>query len=214
MTDTPRLLYVADAMCSWCYGFAPVLAAFLAQHPELPVTLVQGGLRPGRAAQVVDDDLRQYLAGAWAGVARTTGRAIDRELPPLGWRYDSEPAARAVAAVRRQHPGQALAYFRRVQDAFYGRGEDVTDFAVLGALAGELGLDRPALARLLADESLGQDTLADYRRARALGVRGFPSLFLEQDGQPRPLAAGYRPLADLERALAPYRCAGAQSPSG
>ena len=41
MTDaSPRLIYFADAMCSWCYGFQPVVAAiravaeFACEHAE------------------------------------------------------------------------------------------------------------------------------------------------------------------------------------
>ena len=42
-----RLLYVMDPMCSWCWGFAPVAAALIAQAADagVPTRLVVGGLR-------------------------------------------------------------------------------------------------------------------------------------------------------------------------
>jgi len=44
----PHLIYFADPMCSWCWGFAPVIAQVRERYGEaLPVRLVLGGLRPG-----------------------------------------------------------------------------------------------------------------------------------------------------------------------
>jgi len=44
-----QFVYFADPMCSWCYGFAPVIAA-LAERFEgrLGLQLVMGGLRAGQ----------------------------------------------------------------------------------------------------------------------------------------------------------------------
>lgn len=49
---TARLIYVMDPMCSWCWGFAPVAAALIAQAAEAGVStrLVPGGLRSGGSA--------------------------------------------------------------------------------------------------------------------------------------------------------------------
>ena len=44
----PHLVYFADPMCSWCWGFAPVINAIRGRYGErLPVRLIVGGLRPG-----------------------------------------------------------------------------------------------------------------------------------------------------------------------
>jgi len=44
-------------------------------------------------------------------------------------------------------------------------------------------------------------TRAEFQRAGAMGVTGFPTLFLEQDGEYTVLARGYVPLERLEAAL-------------
>ena len=46
--EKPHLLYVADPMCSWCYGFSPVIGAVAGHFGDrLPVRLLMGGLRAG-----------------------------------------------------------------------------------------------------------------------------------------------------------------------
>ena len=48
--QTPRLIYFADPMCSWCYGFSPVIAQIRQTFGRaLPIEVVMGGLRPGNA---------------------------------------------------------------------------------------------------------------------------------------------------------------------
>ena len=46
-----RLVYVMDPMCSWCWGFAPVVEALAGQARQAGVAmhLVAGGLQIGRA---------------------------------------------------------------------------------------------------------------------------------------------------------------------
>jgi len=73
-----QFVYFADPMCSWCYGFAPVIAA-LAERFEgrLGLQLVMGGLRAGHAAPMRDgfrplDDLLEPLEPWWAAGAPAT----------------------------------------------------------------------------------------------------------------------------------------------
>ena len=46
--NEPHLIYFSDPMCSWCYGFSPVIEEIRRAYGRaLPVRLVMGGLRPG-----------------------------------------------------------------------------------------------------------------------------------------------------------------------
>ena len=66
MSDTaplPRhLLYFADPMCSWCYGFAPVIHT-LSEHftDRLPLRLVMGGLRAGIKKIIIPEKNKKDL---------------------------------------------------------------------------------------------------------------------------------------------------------
>ena len=46
-----RLVYFADPMCSWCYGFSPVIGAIAERFEgRMPLDLVMGGLRAGNTS--------------------------------------------------------------------------------------------------------------------------------------------------------------------
>jgi putative protein-disulfide isomerase len=63
-SERKHLVYFADPMCSWCYGFAPVMSALEQQFRErLPLRLVMGGLRAGNTRPMRPED-KEYLRDA------------------------------------------------------------------------------------------------------------------------------------------------------
>ena len=45
MTSDLEFIYVGDPMCSWCWGFAPVLERMTEVY-EIPIRVVVGGISP------------------------------------------------------------------------------------------------------------------------------------------------------------------------
>ena len=71
--DGLQLIYFADPMCSWCYGFSPVVRAMRQRFGEvLPMRLIMGGLRPG-TADPMPEAARRNLVRHW-GRDRGDGR--------------------------------------------------------------------------------------------------------------------------------------------
>jgi putative protein-disulfide isomerase len=203
-TAPPRhLLYVADPMCSWCYGFAPVIEG-LAEHfgDRLPVNLMMGGLRAGNTSPMTPED-KQSISGHWRKVAAATGQPFDYGLFERdGWIYDTEPACRAVVTMRLLNPRLALAYKSRVQQAFYAENRDTTAEPVLADIAAEAGVDREMFFAELVSPEARNATFRDFLTAQESGIRGFPTL-LAGDGTGNYLVVtnGYRPLDGLPDAL-------------
>jgi len=71
----PEFIYVADPMCSWCWGFAPVSKRLHAEYAAtVGLRLVLGGLRPGAAAVTLDATLQTHLREHWTAVQERTGQ--------------------------------------------------------------------------------------------------------------------------------------------
>lgn len=204
MATTPpiRLVYVGDPMCSWCWGFAPVLEALRARH-GLPVDVIVGGLRPGPEAQPLDDRLRGFLREEWTRIHEATGQPFDMStLDREDWVYDTEVADMAVVAMRRLREDLTLPFFFRVQRAFYAEAVDVTDPGVYPALARDVGADPDAFTAALTEGTAKEDAWADFGLARQMGVKGFPTLMASDGERLLLLTYGYRPLAAVEAMLA------------
>lgn len=200
---TPDLefVYVGDPMCSWCWGFAPVLER-LDQRYDVPIRTIVGGLRPGDSAEPLDDRMRRILAHHWEQVEDASGQPFDHSfLDREGWVYDTEPSCRAVVAMREIAPAETLRWFARIQRAFYAEGDDVTDLDTFPDLLDGFDVDRDKYIEVLyADETL-EHTREDFALAHRLGVLGFPTLLLRQGDELGVLTRGFVPFEHLEPRL-------------
>lgn len=197
-----ELVYFADPMCSWCYGFAPVVAA-IEQHVRgrLPLRLVMGGLRAGQTRPMRDED-KEYVRNAWTRVNAATGQPFDLSFfEREAFVYDTEPACRAVVTMRALDPSRALAFMARIQTAFYAENRDVTSTEVLADLAVEEGRDRDAFVAALLSPDVRNETFRDFLIAQELGIHGFPTLIVGGARRYALVTNGYRPLDGLPEAL-------------
>ena len=203
-----RLIYVADPMCSWCYGFGPQLADLRKRLTDtlgapIPVTLITGGLRPGQREPLAAEK-REEILHHWHAVVERSGMPFDQS-PEVAMRrdgfvYDTEPACRATVLVR-EHWGEqderVLAVFHDIQRAFYAEGRDTTRADVLREIAVAHGIDRARFDTAFDSEVLRHETREDFRLSRRWGINGFPSLLAELDGTLYQIGRGYAPSAAL-----------------
>jgi putative protein-disulfide isomerase len=141
-----RLVYFADPMCSWCYGFSPVIAALADRFEDrLPLDVVMGGLRAGNTEPMRGKD-KEFIRSAWMRVGAATGQPFDMAFfDREGFVYDTEPACRAVVTARRLMPRMALPFMARIQQAFYAENRDMTAADEIAGVAEEAGFDHPRL---------------------------------------------------------------------
>ena len=203
-----NLIYVGDAMCSWCYGFVQPLDALLADPQDaapLQLALVMGGLRPF-TTEAITPARADELAGHWHRVAEASGQpfaqAPNTALHIPGFVYDTEPAARATVTVRSLWPKQVWRYFKAVQHAFYAEGRNVTDPGVLADIAEPFGIPRAEFAHAFASPAMRDATLRDFQQSQAWGVRGFPTLVAEHGDHLHLVGSGFMPIDTLRERLA------------
>lgn len=205
-----HLLYIADPLCSWCYGFGPELAKLVARHPGARVDLLMGGLRPYNR-EPMSEVFRSMLLEHWNHVAKASGLPFSRTAIDLpGFIYDTEPACRAVVAARTLDAPRALPFMKAVQAAFYRDGRDATDDTVLADIAAESGYERRAFATAIESGPMREATRDDFARSQSMGVGGFPTVALVRDAQLYLVTSGYATddvldyrIAEIERRVAP-----------
>jgi len=175
------LYYVHDPMCSWCWGFAPVLKDLLEKLPDgIRVQRLLGGLAPDTAAPM-PKDMRQTIEATW--------RRIQETIPGTVFNYDfwthcsprrsTFPVCRAVIAARMQDAAFDVRMTRAIQLAYYTRAQNPSDDATLVELAGELDLNMPAFITALQSEPVQQQLLTEIELSRQLHATSFPSLVLK-----------------------------------
>lgn len=193
MSDASQLIYVHDPMCSWCWGFRPVLETLVSRlEPEIPVSRLLGGLAPD-SDQDMPQDMQQYLQQTW--------RQIQQRIPGTAFNFDfwqrckprrsTWPACRAVIAARQLDPSAEDSMIRAIQYAYYVEARNPSDTQTLIALADKLGLDVAQFASLI-DATSTQATLqSEMAAARRMGADSFPSLRFLHKGRHWPITVDY-----------------------
>jgi putative protein-disulfide isomerase len=203
-----NLIYVADPMCSWCYGFAKPMEALLADArvaAPLQLALVMGGLRP-YTAEPIAPRMAEEIFGHWSHVHDATrqpfAQAPHTALHESGFVYDTEPASRATVTVRTRWPRHVWRYFKAVQHAFYAEGRNVVRTDVLASLAEQQGLPRSEFEAAFESMPMRDATRADFAQSQAWGIRGFPTLLAQFEDRLQVVTRGYVPIETLRERLA------------
>lgn len=186
-----RLVYIADPLCSWCYGFGPELGKLLARRREARLELLMGGLRAFNT-EPMSEPFRAMLRGHWEHVAKASGQPFSEAIfEHAGFVYDTEPPCRAVVTARAIDSARAFAFMKAVQSAFYRDGRDVTRPDVLAEIASECGYERAAFLANLESQAMRDATRSDFATAQSLGVSGFPTLALAHASQLYLVTSGF-----------------------
>lgn len=203
-----NLIYVADPMCSWCFGFTAPLDQLLADPAlaaPLSMAMVMGGLRPFTTEPMAPGRADE-LAGHWQQVSQASGQpfalAPNTAMHLPGFIYDTEPASRAVVTVRSLWPRQMWRFFKAVQHAFYVDARNVTEPGVLADVAEHLGIPRSEFARAFASQEMRDATLRDFEQSKAWGIRGFPTVLAEHGDHLHLVGNGFMPIDTLRERLA------------
>lgn len=201
--QSPQLIYIMDPMCSWCWGFNPVMQQVLkqAQAAGVKLSLRVGGLRTGQQA-ILDQSKRDYILQHWRAVAETTGQPFDFEHAlPAGFVYNTEPACRALVVARELDEARLLPFLNRLQQAFYQGAQDITQPCVLRELAQQAGYDNDAFCSAFDAADAHLQTQADFAWVNHLAVRGFPTLLAEHRQRYALITNGYQSYTALEPLL-------------
>ncbi|WP_153914780.1 DsbA family protein [Shewanella sp. TC10] len=184
-TESARLIYVYDPMCSWCWGYKPTWLALQQQLneqiPSLKIDYRLGGLAPDSDV-AMPQDMQQFLSQTWHKISAQLGtefnHAFWQECQP---RRSTYPACRACLIAREFGLEQAM--ILAIQQAYYLQAKNPSDIDTLIDAAVNIGIDEQAFkARLLSTE-LNQKFITELHAVHQLPIRGFPSLVLEVNGQ-------------------------------
>lgn len=183
-----KLDILSDPVCPWCCIGKGLLDRALESRPGHPFLIEWHPFRlnPDLPAEGVDK--RAWLEAKFGGrdkleaiherlraMARDAGVALDPDVPKRI--PNTTDAHRLIhwAGIEGRQTAAVSALFR----AYWSEGRDIGNAAVLADIAAAIGLDRAAVARLLAGDADRDLIEARDRHARARGVTGVPCFIID-----------------------------------
>lgn len=193
MNNDSVLYYIHDPMCSWCWGFKPILKALtnsLVNTVEIKYLL--GGLAADSDIKM-PEDMQMQIKSNWNKIQKT--------IPGIEFNYDfwnnctprrsTYPACRAILATKKQQPEKELKMLEAIQQAYYLHAENPSDYAVLCKLANKLNLNSGQFELDIHSDKINNELLQQIKLSRDIGANSFPSLYIKKENIFYPIVLDY-----------------------
>ena len=184
-----RLDIFSDPVCPWCLIGKTILDRALESRPNHPFRIEWHPFQLNPDMPKEGADQVEYLAAKFGGRQRAIQAMMQvvEHAKKAGAEIDMEKVKRlpnTLNAHRVIHwagiEGKQTPMVARLFRAHWRDGDDIGDAATLARLAGEVGMDAAAVARLLASDADGDDIAARDRDARKKGVSAVPTFLIAQ----------------------------------
>ena len=180
-------------MCSWCWGFKPVLEQLQKKLPdEIEIKYLLGGLAPDTNAPM-PDDMRSQIISTW--------KNIQEAIPGTQFNYDfwdkctpkrsTYLSCRAVLSAAKQHHTKSFEMLTAIQEAYYLNALNPSNISTLSDIAGIIGLNTETFNNDIISEGIDKLLNIEITKTRNLGVDSFPSLILNNGQKNYPIALDY-----------------------
>jgi len=191
VSEKPKLIYVGDPMCSWCYGIANELDAVKDRYEgHLEFEIIMGGLRPYNTQTMTE--LKDFLSHHWQDVNKMSGQKFNYGiLDSTEITYDTEPPSRATVIIRDIAPELTFEFFQLTQEAFYLENKNMHLVSSYTSALKELNIDQGEFERAFHSEKYKTAIKKDFELSGEIGVRSFPTLLLFDGKTYHVIAQGF-----------------------
>ncbi|MDV6237327.1 DsbA family protein [Leptospira ellisii] len=210
MNEIPLLkhsiLYAADPLCPWCYGFYPVFRKILESYSDrIRFSLILGGLRFGETAEPFTPELSKILKYEWRDAEAVTKQPFVPEiLNRTDILYNSLNACKAIIAVQKISPEIVFEYLGEVSKTFFYENRNPTEYETFLNAARKLGVDPDRFRKTFEDEDTESETWTDFYYGFSAGVSAFPTFIFSDGVESGVLIRGYHSFEQVDSILKDY----------
>jgi len=183
-------------MCSWCWGFHPVIEELRKKHAsKYTFSVVVGGLRTS-GDMSWDAQSKQYLKQNWDAVQQATQQPFNHTLLNKStFDYNTYPSCKALLSVRELWGEDAtFTYLHSIQEAFYKNAQDITSLEVLTSY---IHHDKEMFLDFYKSQRAEVLMHHDFSKARSMGANAFPSTVKIDDDGHMVCISGYKSLENI-----------------
>jgi len=187
------LYYIHDPMCSWCYGFKPVLELLTNQLKDIiEIKYYLGGLAEDTDT-IMSNSMQVNIQSNWKNIEQT--------IPGISFNYNfwelcipkrsTYASCRAVIAAKKQHLKFEYTMINAIQNAYYLNARNPSDYDVLYELAKETGLNQQQFKFDIHSDEVNSNLMQQILFCRKIGADSFPSLFVLSNNNYYPIVLDY-----------------------
>lgn len=198
-----KFIYIYDALCTWCYGFSPVIKAVQNKYDQVfEFEILSGGLitgtRTGPISVVYPKFREEYkIVEETSGI--DFGEAFLHELEKGSMIFDSERPAVALSVFKSLMPEKIFEFIYDLQQSIFYEGKEPSGDELYRYHAVNFGIDPDMFIHKMHLEQFKQDAYYEFALARQLRVNNYPAAFIQSaDNHFFMVARGFATLETME----------------
>lgn len=203
--EKPKIIYVYDPMCGWCYGFSPVIKDVENEYKhKFNFEIISGGMIVGEREGPIGD-FADYILSAYKRVESITGIKFGEPylelLKKKEYFTSSVKPSIALLYIKTINPEIAISFAHDMQRLFYFDGKLLHLKESYLPLIEKYQLDKESFYNALDSEEFKLKAFTDFNTSKQLGVTGFPTVLILKDGKYQVICSGFTSKKDLVKAL-------------
>jgi putative protein-disulfide isomerase len=199
----PRLLYIFDPLCGWCYGISGELSKIETHYKDqMEFDAFTGGMvlsdRTGPIAE-----MQHYILPGIKRIEEMSDMQFGQKYKELvqegSYFCDSEPACVAFQVIKTLKPEHTLNAAHDILNAHFKDGKNLNKAETYLELLDNYQISEDEFLTKFSDRELIKQTYQEFNFVHQLGISGFPSLVLVFKGTDgHLLAQGYQSFEKLQ----------------
>lgn len=204
-TMKPKILYIFDPMCGWCFGFGTVMNKLQAELKDsFDFDVISGGMVVGDREGPIGN-FAEYILGAYHRVEEYSGVKFGepylKQLRDKSMWSSSVTPAIAIETFKHFAPEHALTFSHEVQEAYFVDGLDLRQDSVYSHLIKKYGIAEQTFLNKLHGEDMRKQTNDWFQTTRNWGIDGYPTVILVHKDKYYAVARGYTDLNTLKQTI-------------
>lgn len=196
-----KIIYYTDPICSSCWGIEPQLRKLKLEYgSSIEVEYRMGGLLPDWSYNSGGISKPSDVAHHWDEVSIYYDMPIDGNVWLQAPLHSSYPPSIAFKAAQMQNTEKAILFLREIREMVFLQKKNITKWEYLERAAKKAELDIVKFKTDYEGEAI-QLFEEDLKLGRALGVRGFPTMFFMDTTGKKEIVYGSKPYNTFETAL-------------
>lgn len=207
--NKPRILYIQDAMCGWCYSFGGVLDELRLKYENyFDFIAVSGGMVVGERIAPISG-MQEFLKEAIPRVEEHTGIKFGEKYLELvkegSYILNSIKPAIALSAFKSLKPFDSVEFAHDMQFEHFYNGRSLNEREVYIELAANYNIDPNDLLARMNSEQFHKYANDDFEYVKKLGITGFPCVVGETQKGLYMLTQGYVNEEQMDKTLQAFQ---------
>ncbi|MFY8160536.1 MAG: DsbA family protein [Candidatus Kapaibacteriota bacterium] len=198
----PKIIYVYDSMCGWCFGFSNVIYRIYEEYKDdFDFEVLSGGMIIGEGVTPAYK-MKDFILKAYPRVEQTTGVKFGEPYLELfkegSYILNSELASEVITVVKEIRPDLAFAVVKELQYVHFVLGHTLNSLVTYESILNKKGVNLNEFSRAISNPETKNKTLKEFAFVKQLGINGFPALLLLHKNKYYSISSGFAKYEDVK----------------